>query len=46
MANTGSVMARSRAPSNPQLVLKPQDLVVLLRLALDQGPTPTYSPQF
>jgi hypothetical protein len=41
MANTGSVMARS--PSNPQLVLKPQDLVVLLRLALDQGPAPTYA---
>ena len=41
MANTGSAMARS--PSNPQLVVKPQDLVVLLRLALDQGPAPTYA---
>jgi hypothetical protein len=33
----------ARSPSNPQLVLKPQDLVVLLRLALDQGPAPTYA---
>lgn len=34
-------MARSR--SNPQIVLRPQDLVVLLRLVLDRGPTPTYA---
>ncbi len=34
-------MARSK--SNPQLVLRPQDLVVLLRLALERGPAPTYS---
>jgi len=33
----------ARAPSNPQLVLRPQDLVVLLRLALEQGPAPSYS---
>lgn len=29
--------------SNPQLALRPQDLVVLLRLALDRGPMPTYA---
>lgn len=34
-------MARSK--SNPQLVLRPQDLVVLLRLALERGPAPTYA---
>lgn len=34
-------MARSK--SNPQIVLRPQDLVVLLRLALERGPTPTYA---
>jgi hypothetical protein len=33
----------ARSPSNPQLVLRPQDLVVLLRLALDPGPAPTYA---
>ena len=33
----------ARSPSNPQLVLRPQDLVVLLRLALDQAPAPTYA---
>lgn len=33
----------ARSPSNPQPVLRPQDLVVLLRLALDQGPAPTYA---
>ncbi len=33
----------ARSPSNPQLVLRPQDLVVLLRLALDHGPAPTYA---
>ena len=32
-----------RAKSNPQLVLKPQDLVVLLRLALETRPAPTYA---
>ena len=34
-------MARSK--SNPQRVLRPQDLVVLLRLALERGPAPTYA---
>jgi len=34
-------MYRSR--SNPQVVLRPQDLVVLLRLALEQGTPPTYA---
>lgn len=34
-------MARSK--SNPQVVLRPQDLVVLLRLALERGPAPTYA---
>ncbi len=29
--------------SNPQLILKPQDLVVLLRLCLERGPSPTYA---
>jgi hypothetical protein len=29
--------------SNPQVVLRPQDLVVLLRLALERGPAPTYA---
>ena len=33
----------SRAKSNPQIALKPQDLVVLLRLALTHGETPTYA---
>ena len=33
----------ARSPSNPQLVLRPQDLVVLLRLALDSSPAPTYA---
>lgn len=34
-------MARSK--SNPQIVLRPQDLVVVLRLALESGPAPTYA---
>ena len=34
-------MARSK--SNPQVVLRPQDLVVLLRLALERGSAPTYA---
>ena len=34
-------MARSK--SNPQVTLRPQDLVVLLRLALERGPAPTYA---
>ncbi|MEP7042529.1 MAG: MarR family transcriptional regulator [Dokdonella sp.] len=34
-------MARSK--SNPQIVLRPQDLVVLLRLALEHGPAPSYA---
>ena len=33
----------ARAKSNPQLVLRPQDLVVLLRLMLERGPAPTYA---
>lgn len=32
-----------RPKSNPQVVLRPQDLVVLLRLSLEQGPPPTYA---
>ena len=32
-----------RSKSNPQVVLRPQDLVVLLRLSLEQGPPPTYA---
>jgi hypothetical protein len=32
-----------RLPSNPQLVLRPQDLLVVLRLALDSGPAPSYA---
>jgi len=31
----------ARSPSNPQPVLRLQDLVVLLRLALEPGPAPT-----
>lgn len=31
------------AISNPQVVLRPQDLVVLLRLSLEVGPAPTYA---
>ena len=33
----------ARSPANPQLVLRPNDLVVLLRLALDPGPAPIYA---
>lgn len=33
----------ARSLSNPQVVLRPQDLVVLLRLALERGPAPTYA---
>lgn len=29
--------------SNPQIVLRPQDLVILLRLSLEKGPAPTYA---
>ena len=32
-----------RSKSNPQVVLRPQDLVVLLRLSLEPGPAPTYA---
>ena len=32
-----------RGQSNPQIVLRPQDLVVLLRLALTPGEVPTYA---
>ena len=31
------------ARSNPQITLRPQDLVVLLRLSLDEGSTPSYA---
>jgi hypothetical protein len=34
-------MYRSR--SNPQIALKPQDLLVLLRLSLESGPAPSYA---
>lgn len=33
----------ANAKSNPQIVLRPQDLVVLLRLSLEKGPAPTYA---
>jgi hypothetical protein len=33
----------ARPKANPQIVLRPQDLVVLLRLALEHGPAPTYA---
>lgn len=33
----------ARARSNPQVTLRAQDLVVLLRLSLEQGPPPTYA---
>ena len=33
----------ARVKSNPQLTLRPQDLVVLLRLSLNDGPAPTYA---
>jgi hypothetical protein len=32
-----------RSKSNPQLVLRPQDLVVLLRLSLERDSAPTYA---
>lgn len=32
-----------RSKSNPQVVLRPQDLVVLLRLSLEPGVPPTYA---
>lgn len=32
-----------RAKSNPQIVLRPQDVVVLLRLSLESGAPPTYA---
>ena len=32
-----------RSKSNPQIMLRPQDVVVLLRLSLDRGPAPTYA---
>ena len=38
---TGESVARAK--SNPQVVLRPQDLVVLLRLSLEKGPSPTYA---
>lgn len=41
IANERIAMARSK--SNPQLMLRPQDLVVLMRLALERGPAPSYA---
>jgi len=32
-----------RSTSNPQITLRPQDVVVLLRLSLQQGAAPTYA---
>lgn len=32
-----------RSKSNPQITLKPQDLVMLMRLALEPGSAPTYA---
>ncbi len=32
-----------RSKSNPQIVLRPQDVVVLLRLSLEQGSAPIYA---
>lgn len=32
-----------RAKSNPQIILRPQDVVVLLRLSLQSGAPPTYA---
>ena len=37
----GAAMARSKA--NPQIVLRPQDVVVLLRLAVGRDAIPTYA---
>lgn len=33
----------TRAKSNPQIILRPQDLVVLLRLSKEKGQAPTYA---
>ena len=33
----------ARSPFYSKLVLRPQDLVVLLRLALEPGPAPTHA---
>ena len=33
----------ARPASNPQVILRPQDLVVVLRLTLERGTTPSYS---
>jgi hypothetical protein len=33
----------ARSKSNPQVVLRPQDLMVLMRLVLDRGPMPSYA---
>lgn len=33
----------ARKKSNPQVMLRPQDLLVLLRLSLERGPAPTYA---
>lgn len=33
----------ARPPSNPQLVLRPQDVVILLRLVLEKGHMPGYA---
>jgi hypothetical protein len=33
----------ARVISNPQMVLRPQDVVVLMRLSLERGPAPSYA---
>jgi len=38
-----AITSMQRPKSNPQIILRPQDLVVLLRLSMGQGPAPTYA---
>lgn len=42
-ANSEDEGDMGRAKSNPQVILRPQDLVVLLRLSLEKGLAPTYA---
>lgn len=42
-ANSESLFRMARPPSNPQLTLRPQDVVVLLRLALEKERMPGYA---
>ncbi len=37
------VIPMAKAKSNPQIMLRPQDLVVLLRLSLEPGAAPSYA---